>query len=54
MLDSAKGLVTSFQLKSAKCSEILLKNMQFLTCLNETYKVIQYTTILSLFSLSIG
>jgi len=31
MLDSAKGLVTNFQLKSAKSNEVLLKNMSFLT-----------------------
>jgi len=31
MLDSAKGLVTNFQLKSAKSSNILLKHMSFLT-----------------------
>jgi len=30
MLDSAKSLVTNFQLKSANSSEILLKNMLFL------------------------
>jgi len=41
LLDSAKGLVTNSQLKSAKSSEILLKNLSFLTWLNETYKVIQ-------------
>jgi len=29
--NSAKGLVTNFQLKSAKSSEILLKNLSFLT-----------------------
>jgi len=31
LLDSAKGLVTNFQLKSAKSSEILLKNLSFST-----------------------
>jgi len=31
LLDSAKGLVASFQLKSAKSNEILLKNLSFLT-----------------------
>jgi len=31
LLDSAKGLVTSFQVKSAKSSEILFKNLSFLT-----------------------
>jgi len=29
LLDSAKGLVTNFQLKSAKSSEIMLKNVIF-------------------------
>jgi len=31
LLDSAKSLVTNFQLKSAESSEILLKNLLFLT-----------------------
>jgi len=30
LLDSAKNLITSFHLKSAKCSEILPKGMLFL------------------------
>ena len=41
LLDSPKGLVTNFQLKSTRSSEILFKNMSFLTWLKETYKVIQ-------------
>jgi len=42
LLDSAKSLVTKFQLKSVKSSEILLKNMLILRRLKETYEVIQY------------
>ena len=40
LLDSGKGLVTNFQLKSATSSEILLKYLLFLASLKETYKVI--------------
>jgi len=43
LLDSSESLVTKFQLKSAESSEILLKNLLFLTWLKETYKVMQYT-----------
>ena len=45
LLDSAKSLVTNFQLKSAKSSEILLKNMLFLRSLKETHEVMQHKTI---------
>jgi len=45
LLDSAKNLVTNFRLKSAKSSEILLKNLVFLRWLKETYTVMQYTSI---------
>jgi len=36
LLDSANSLVTNFQLKSAKSSEILLKSLLFLRWLKET------------------
>jgi len=42
LLDSAKSLVTKFQLKSVQSSEILLKNMLILRRLKETYAVIQH------------
>jgi len=42
LLDFAKSLFTNFQLKSAKSSEVLLKNLLFLTWLKVTYKVTQY------------
>jgi len=45
LLDSAKSLVTNFQLKSAKSSEIPLKNMSFLRWLKETYEVMQHRSI---------
>jgi len=52
MLDSAKSLVTHFQIKSAKSIEILLKNLLFLTWLKETYDVMQYTNF-SIFHLAL-
>jgi len=47
MLDSAKSLVTNFHLKSAKSSDILLKNLLFITWFKETYKVMQYISFSS-------
>jgi len=47
LLDSAKSFVTNFQLKSAKSSEILLKNRLSLRWLKETYKVMQYSNLSS-------
>jgi len=45
LLDSAESLVTNFQLKSVKSSEVLLKNRSFLTW--ETYEIKQYTNFSS-------
>jgi len=45
--DSAKRFVTNFQLYSAKSSEILLKNLSFLTWLKEANKLTQYTSFSS-------
>ena len=52
LLDSAKDLVTNFQLKYAKSSEILLKKSVILTWLNETYEVCKITIFCLVLALS--
>ena len=47
LLDSAKSLVANFKLKSAKSSEVTLKNLLFLAWLKETEKIAQCINFLS-------
>ena len=54
LLDSAKSLVTNFQLKSAKSSEIPLRNLLFSRRLKETFKVIYKLCNILIFRLALA